>query len=296
MLHETDLTGIALRNLPIAGTQVRACGLEVRLAATPANVDAAQALRYRVFYEAMGATPSTAIRWRQRDFDVYDSVADHLLVVDPERGAGVDSIVGTCRLIRGRRARTPGCHLPAPGFCASAEFDIEPLLHRPGEILELGRACVNPDYRSRATIDLLWQGIAAYVHAFNIGIMFGRASIPGMDASSLGEPLSLLYHKRLAPANLRPRAHAERYLPMDVVPAHMLDERRAVKAMPPLLKGYLRLGAMFGDGAVIDRDFNTVDVCVIVPTDAITDRYYHRYQQRLVEDGAMPLVVPGEAA
>jgi putative hemolysin len=296
MLQETHLTGTASRILPIAGTQARAGGLEVRLAATPADVDAAQALRYRVFYEDMDATPSTAMRWRQRDFDAYDSVADHLLVVDPERGSGVDSIVGTYRLIRGRRARMPGCHLPAPGFCASAEFDIEPLLHWPGEILELGRACVDPDYRSRATIDLLWQGIAAYVHAFNIGVMFGCASFPGTDASSLGEPLSLLYHKRLAPANLRPRAHAERYLPMDVVPAHMLDERRAVKALPPLLKGYLRLGAMFGDGAVIDHIFNTVDVCVVVPTDAITDRYYRPYQQRLAENRATPLVVPGGAA
>lgn len=287
---------MASRILPFAGPETCASGLQIRLAATPADVDAAQALRYRVFYEEMDATPSTAMRWRARDFDVYDSVADHLLVLDPARGAGVDSIVGTYRLIRGRRARTPGCHLPAPGFCASAEFDIEPLLHWPGEILELGRACVDPEYRSRATIDLLWQGIAAYVHAFNIGIMFGCASFPTIEIDSLGEPLALLYHKRLAPTHLRPRAHAERYRPMDVVPAHMLDERRAVRAMPPLLKGYLRLGAMFGDGAVIDHDFNTVDVCVVVPTDAITDRYYRRYQQRLADKSAMPLVAPGEAA
>jgi putative hemolysin len=296
MLQETHFMGTASRPLSVAEPRARASGLEVRLAATPADVDAAQALRYRVFYEEMDATPSTAMRWRERDFDVYDKVADHLLVVDPECGSGAERIVGTYRLIRGRRARMPGCHLPAPGFCASAEFDIEPLLHWPGEILELGRACVHPEYRTRATIDLLWQGIAAYVHAFNIGVMFGCASFTGTDASSLGEPLSLLYHRRLAPANLRPRAHAERHLPMDVVPLNMLDERRAVKAMPPLLKGYLRLGAVFGDGAVIDHVFNTVDVCVVVPTAAITDRYYRRYQQRLAQNRAVPLAFPGGAA
>lgn len=282
--------GTASSGLPVLGQRTRAGGLQVRLATEPRDVDAAQALRYRVFYEELQAVPSKAKRWRERDFDLYDEIADHLLVVDPSRGDGPSSVVGTYRLIRGRKARLPGAYLPAPGFCASAEFDIEPLLQWPGEILELGRACVDPAYRTTQTIDLLWQGIAAYVHAYNIGIMFGCASFPGTDPSCLCEPLALLHHKRLAPASLRPRAHVERYVPMNTLPAHALDERRALKSMPPLLKGYLRLGACFGDGAVIDYGFNTVDVCVVVQTASITDRYYRRYQQRLAEKGAVPLV------
>lgn len=296
MLQEIVLEGSALRDMPDTGTQACAGGLQVRLATKPSEIDAAQALRYRVFYEEQKATPSKAMRWRERDFDVYDEIADHLLVVDPSRGFDSAGVVGTYRLIRGRRARQPGTFLPAPGFCASAEFEIEPLLQWPGEILEMGRACVDPHYRTRQTIDLLWQGIAAYVHAHNVGIMFGCASFPGTDPSALSEQLSLLHHRRLAPANLRPRAHAERYVPMNVVPIDAIDERRATKAMPPLVKGYLRLGACFGDGAVIDRGFNTVDVCVVVQTASITDRYYRRYQQHLAESGAHPLIRPEMAA
>lgn len=296
MLHQTQLADSTVSRVAVPGQQARASGLEVRLASCRREIDAAQALRYRVFYEEMNATPSTAMRWRERDFDAYDDVSDHLLVIDPKRGSGTDRVVGTYRLLRGRKTRTPGSYLPPPGFCASAEFDIEPLLHLPGEILELGRACVDPAYRTRQTIDLLWQGIAAYVRAYSIGVMFGCASFPGTDASRLREPLALLHHKRLAPPELRPRAHAERYVPMNTIPVELLDERAAMRAMPPLLKGYLRLGAVFGDGAVVDNNFDTIDVCVVVQTTAITDRYYRRYQRHLRENDVNAFARSGETA
>lgn len=263
-----------------SGLQARDDGLQVRLAASAKEVDAAQALRYRVFFEEMNGRPSIAANWRQRDFDAYDAVADHLLVMDPRRGSSEASVVGTYRLLRGRAARSRA-YLPPPGFCTAGEFDIEPLLRWPGEILELGRACVDPAYRSRRTIDRLWQGIAAYIHAYNISLMFGTVSFHGTNPDEFLNELALMHHKYLAPVHFRPRALAERFVPMNRIPAMAVDERSAWKSLPPLMKGYIRLGGVFGEGAVVDYEFGTVDACVVVPVNRLADRYQRRYQPRL---------------
>lgn len=284
MLNQTNIANPVPGTGFLSGEQARVDGLQVRLAIDKKDVDAAQALRYRVFFEEMNGRPSVAAKWRKRDFDEYDVAADHLLVVDPERGAGKSEVVGTYRLLRRRAARALESRVPPPGFCTSTEFDIEPLLLWPGEILELGRACVDPDYRSRKTIDRLWQGIAAYIHAYNISLMFGTVSFHGTDPNEFLDPMGLLHHKYLAPAQLRPRALPGRFVPMDKIPAMALDERRAWKSLPPLMKGYIRLGGVFGEGTVVDHEFGTIDACVVVPVDRITERYQQRYQRRPSED------------
>lgn len=286
MFNATELEDAAPYGAPV-GPQAREDGLQVRLATSRNDLDAAQALRYRVFFEEMDGRPSVSAKWRKRDFDMYDGVADHLVVVDPERGPGESDVVGTYRLLRGRAVRALDSRLPPPGFCTAAEFDIEPLLHWPGEILELGRACVDPDYRSRRTIDRLWQGIAAYVHAYNISLMFGTASFQGTDPSEFANALGLLHHKYLAPVRMRPRALPDRFVSMDAISAEAVDERNAWVSLPPLMKGYIRLGGVFGEGAVVDRNFGTVDACVVVPVDRIAERYQRRYHG----DKARPAVL-----
>jgi L-ornithine Nalpha-acyltransferase len=251
--------------------------LEVRLARRRQDVAAAQALRYRVFYKEMGAAADLRIRLLRRDVDRFDRVCDHLLVVDRARRRGrvlpvFGSVVGTCRLIRQDIAERRG------GFYSAAEFDLAPLLGRTGECLEVGRSCVDPDYRSRAVIDRLWSGIAAYIRAHRITVLFGCASLPGTSPAELAEPLSYLYHHHLAPPEWRPRAVSARYVDMRILPATAVDPRAAWADLPPLLKGYLRLGAMIGDGAVVDAQFNTTDVCVVLPTERVTERYLRRYQ------------------
>ena len=130
-------------------------------------------------------------------------------------------------------------------------------------------------------VAMLWQGIAAYVFQHRIALMFGCASLPGTDPDALAEPLTYLYANHLAPAPLRPRALPELYVPMNRMDAGAIDGRRVLADLPPLVKGYLRLGGFVGDGAVVDRQFNTTDVCVLVKTDQVTAKYYKHYERRV---------------
>jgi putative hemolysin len=252
-------------------------GVEVRLAESAAEIDAAQALRYRVFYDEMKAKPSPEMAARRRDFDEFDRYCDHLLVIDHKRGLGADGVVGTYRLIRREAAQKLG------RFYSAAEYDIDVLTRMPGEILELGRSCVDRAFRTRPAMQLLWRGIAAYVFHYDISVMFGCASLPGTDVKALARPLSYLHHHHLAPPELRPRAVASRFVGMDLMPPSEINTRAALNELPPLIKGYLRLGGFVGEGAVIDEQFNTTDVCVVVKTELVTDKYFKHYERNARE-------------
>jgi L-ornithine Nalpha-acyltransferase len=265
-------------------TEMRLGSLEVRLAREEAEICAAQLLRYRVFYEEMQAVASPEIAAARRDFDALDDYCDHLLVLDtalPE----AERIVGTYRLIRRSAAKRFG------KFYSSDEYDISCLINFPGEVLELGRSCVAADYRTRSTMQLLWNGLAAYVFQHDIALMFGCASLPGCDPQAHKEALSYLYYHHLAPPGLRPKALPERYVDMRLMPPESVnvqdgfervkvDPRLGGSNLPPLIKGYLRVGAYVGDGAVIDHQFNTTDVCIIVKTDLMADRYMKHFERR----------------
>jgi len=253
---------------------LRTGDLEVRLAETTAEVHAAQELRYRVFFEEMQARPSAEIALLKRDFDHYDSHCDHLLVIDHGLGGGAAGVVGTYRLIRREVAARVG------SFYSADEYDISRLEEYPGGILELGRSCVDAAYRSRQAMQLLWRGIAAYVNYHDIRLLFGCASLPGTDPSALSMPLSYLYYHHLAPPALRPVALPHRYVDMAMLDEHAIDPRRGLNSVPPLVKGYLRLGGFVGDGAVVDHQFNTTDVSIVVKTDLITDKYLRHYERR----------------
>jgi len=254
--------------------------LQVRLAETPADIDAAQALRYRIFYEIMGAKPVAGMAQAQRDYDGYDQICDHLLVLDHGRGTGADAVVGTYRLIRRPAAAKFGA------FYSEAEYDISRLVAYPGEILELGRSCVDLGYRGRGVMQLLWSGIAAYVFHHSIALMFGCASLPGTDPDALAGPLSYLYYHHLAPPALRARALPERFVDMRRFDANGFDPAKTLSGLPPLIKGYLRLGGFVGDGAVIDEQFNTTDVCIVVKTDLVTEKYTRHYERQSKETWA----------
>jgi L-ornithine Nalpha-acyltransferase len=151
----------------------------------------------------------------------------------------------------------------------------------PGRILELGRSCVDVAYRGRVVMQLLWRGIAAYVFHYQIDLMFGCASLHGTDPDALAADLTYLYYNHLAPPAVRPRALPNRYVDMRRMAPDLLDPKRVQAQLPPLIKGYLRLGGFVGDGAVIDRQFNTTDVAVVVKTDLVTDKYYRHYERQL---------------
>ncbi|WP_310473731.1 GNAT family N-acyltransferase [Sandarakinorhabdus sp.] len=251
----------------------RAGLLEVRLAASEAEIIAAQALRYEIFYDEMGALPTPAMARQRRDIDAYDMVCDHLLVID-HANALRPRVVGTYRLLRQDVAQANG------GFYSAGEYDLSALIGQsaPGrQLLELGRSCVAPEWRTSATISLLWRGIATYLAQHGIGHLFGCASLHGADPPLHAAELSYLYHHHLAPAELRATALLPHRAEMNRLDPAAIDTRAAARALPPLLKGYLRVGAMVGDGGFVDHQFNTVDVFVVMPVDRITSRYAERF-------------------
>jgi L-ornithine Nalpha-acyltransferase len=273
MTVEQTIAGTRTDHRPFP--ELRGGNLGVRIANSAAEIDAVQALRYRVFYQEMGAEADEATAASLRDRDAFDAVADHLLVVDHAIGDGPEGVVGTYRLIQREAAAQLG------RFYSADEYDITPIMNFPGRILELGRSCVDSAYRSRVAMQLLWRGIAAYVFHYQIDLMFGCASLHGTDLDALAADLTYLYHNHLAPPAVRPRALPDRYVEMRRMPHSQIDPKRVQAQLPPLIKGYLRLGGFIGDGAVIDRQFNTTDVAVVVKTDLVTDKYYRHYERQL---------------
>jgi L-ornithine Nalpha-acyltransferase len=261
MMHSADTDPTAPRRL------------RVRLAESAADIYAVQKLRFNIFYGEMGATPTPETLAAGRDIDPFDAICDHLLV---EHIREQDtSVVGTYRLLR--QSIAEACE----GFYSAAEFNLAPLLRTSarsgGELLELGRSCVEAAYRDSGTIQLLWQGIAAYLRRHHIGHMIGCASFPGTDASAHAAALAYLQHHHLAPADLRARVRPEHAAALALPPIGGYDPRLAMRALPPLIKGYLRVGAMVGTGAFVDRQFNTVDVFMVMPVAQIARRYGERF-------------------
>ncbi|MBU2583551.1 MAG: GNAT family N-acetyltransferase [Alphaproteobacteria bacterium] len=260
----------------------RVGSLEVCLAESRDDIRQAQALRYSVFYEEMSAVPSPTARMRRRDEDPYDAICDHLLVIDHDAGAGTGkwqrnrrpAVVGTYRVLRQAQAER------SLGFYTQGEYDIAPLISRLRDaytFIELGRSCVLKPYRNKRTVELLWHGLWTYVREHKVDVMIGCASFPGVDPEAHAIPLSFMYHNVLAPEKWRCRAHDHLHVAMDILPKDRVDAREALKAMPPLIKGYLRLGAMVGDGAVIDRQFGTTDVLIVLPVENIDPRYFGHF-------------------
>ncbi|MEZ5844800.1 MAG: GNAT family N-acyltransferase [Hyphomicrobiaceae bacterium] len=256
--------------------------LEVRLARTRADVRRAQRLRYQVFYEEMSARPSLTAKMRRRDEDHYDAICDHLLVVDmaaePARKRRwrrqKPRVVGTYRVLRQEIAQR------AKGFYTQSEYDIAPVVahHSPKyKFMELGRSCVLKPYRNKRTVELLWHGLWTYIREHKMDVMIGCASFEGTDPDAHAAALSFLFHERLAPPEWCARAHPRLHVPMDRLPRDKVDAKAALKAIPPLIKGYLRLGAWVGDGAVVDHQFGTVDVLIVLPVERIDPRYFEHF-------------------
>jgi len=252
--------------------------LEVQLARKKSEVRRAQRLRYKVFYEEMSATPGALALLSRRDEDAYDPIFDHLLVIDrgdpAKKGRWRRSqVVGTYRVLRQDIAEM------YDGFYTQGEYDIAPLIQSKPEysFVELGRSCVLKPYRNRRTLELLWQGVWSYVRQHGADVMIGCASFPGTDPSAHALALSFLHHNSLAPEDWRVRAHEHLRVDMNMMPREAVNARAALKALPPLIKGYLRVGAFVGDGAVIDHQFGTTDVFVVMPVEAINTRYFDHF-------------------
>ena len=262
--HFRDRTGLP-KTLGAIGA------LDVRLATTNSEIRRAQELRYRVFFEEGSARPDPTARRIGRDVCRFDRVCDHLIVVDKAvaRHDGAPTVVGAYRLLRGDDAATNF------GFYSAGEFDVDSLVARhPGKrLLELGRSCVAPGYRGKRTLELLWRGVWAYARHHHIDAMFGCASFPGADAAAHARALRFLRADCAADALWDVRAVAGRGVDFAPAGEEAVDSRAAIRALPPLIKGYWRLGAKFGPHAVVDETFGATDVFAVMPVAEIEPRY-----------------------
>lgn len=252
--------------------------LEVRLATSRRDIKKAQRLRYAVFYEEMAAKAGLIAGMRRLDEDPYDAVCDHLLVVDTAKfdatgGRHGEAVVGTYRVLRQDVARRHD------GFYTQGEYDITPLIAARSDLrfLEVGRSCVLKPYRNKRTVELLWHGLWTFVREQKADVMIGCASLPGVDPQAHAMALSFLHHNALAPPEWCCRAHDHLRVGMDILPSDRVDAKAALRALPPLVKAYLRLGAYIGDGAVVDRQFGTTDVLIVLPVARIDPRYFEHF-------------------
>ena len=254
--------------------------LVARLAANNGELDAAQHLRYKIFYQELSASPDQQSRLTERDVDEFDEICDHLLVVRETAEIKPDMIiidggelVGTYRLLAHDKA------LACLGFYSQKEFDLAPLMARKPTLkfLELGRSCVRQPFRTKPVVELLWQGIWNYLRLHQLDVMIGCASLEGTDIQELQLPLSFLHHNFKPASDWQVKAHENCRVPFSPLPTDQINDRQALKALPPLIKGYLRLGASIGEGAVFDHQFNTTDVLIILPVSAIDPRYFARF-------------------
>ncbi len=244
--------------------------LEVRLATRKKDIRRAQKLRFKVFYTDGGAKPDPRAALTRRDICPYDRVCDHLVVVDHDaadrRGRRKPRVVGVYRMLRQEKAQRAG------GFYTRQEFDIEPLLarHPSKRFLELGRSCVHPAWRSKRVLELLWRGVWTYARHHRIDVLIGCASLPGADPAAHAPVLRFLEERAGAQPEWRASARPQRRSSLSPTAP---DDGASLHALPPLIKGYLRLGAQFGDGAVVDLQFGVTDVLVIMPVADIDPRY-----------------------
>ena len=253
--------------------------LEIRLATTKTDIKRAQNLRWRVFFQRGHAIADRMSQLRRRDICAFDRFCDHLIVIDHAAisrfGVIKPRVVGTYRLLRQEVAEKH------TGFYSATEFDIAPLLERNHgkRFLELGRSCVLPEYRSKCTLELLWRGIWTYVRHHHIDVMMGCASLEGTNLLQHALPLSFLHHHAAAAEDWRAEPLPGRHIRMDLLGRDAVDIRRAVSVLPPLIKGYLRCGAVFGNGAVIDHQFGVTDVFVVMPVEKIDARYIEHFSR-----------------
>lgn len=246
--------------------------LEIRLARTEQDLLGAQRLRYLVFVEELSGDGAMVDHARRLETDRYDPFYDHLILVDPRRDAdALEHVVGVYRLLPGERAEAAG------GFYCAGEYDLSPLERSGRRLLELGRSCVHPEYRGGTALFYLWNGLGAYVQERDIELLFGVASFHGTDVAALAQPLSYLHYNHLAPPELRVRALEAGGTPMNLLAEAEVDRLRAVREIPQLIKSYLRLGGYVGEGAFVDRPFNTTDICLVMDTARLTEAQRARY-------------------
>ena len=249
--------------------------LEIRLAKDPEEIFEVQKLRYKVFVDEFGANVSYKDNNQSIERDKFDNHCDHLILIDKsvKNSVGKPITVGTLRLLTSTNAEK-FC-----GFYSAAEYNLNKILELKQNLLEIGRACVDKNYRGHLALHLLWLGLGKYVLQRDIDIIFGVASFNGNDPTRLSSALSLLNHQYSASKILDFKALGPNSVDMNMISVRELDHKKALLQLPSLIKAYLRMGAKVGDGAFVDTKFNTVDIGIIIEVKLMNSKYRELYGQ-----------------
>ena len=245
----------------------------IKIADKKSQLKKAQALRYLIFYKEKKAIPTISKKILRLDYDKIDKFADHLIVIDKNRKGIKNKIVGTYSLLRGDIASHCG------GFYTSSEFDLTKILnsYKNNQILELGRSCVHQNYRNGTIMNLLWKAIAEYVKLYDIKILLGCASFHGTDVMKYTNELSYLRKNFSLPDEFSVKSLDTKIYPSYTKINSNISDLRTFVKLPPLIKGYLRIGGKVSHNCFVDYKFNTIDLCVIVTTDNIDEKYKKKY-------------------
>lgn len=245
----------------------------IKLADTNSELKKSQALRYSVFYKEKKVKPNFQKKMMRLDYDKIDKFADHLIVIDKKRKGFKNKIVGTYRLIRGDIASHFG------GFYTSSEFDLTNILnsYNNTQILELGRSCVHKDYRNGTTMNLLWKAIAEYIKLYDIKVLLGCASFQGIDVQKFSKELSYLRSNFSLSDEMSVQSLVNNNFPVNDKNNINESDLRTFAKLPPLIKGYIRVGGRVSDSFFVDYDFNTIDLCVVVQTENIDEKYKNKF-------------------
>lgn len=250
---------------------------EVRLTRNKEERRLVRRLRYDVFVTEEGASATPEQHELQEEFDSFDKYADYMAVFHDGK------IVGAYRIIDKKAADKMG------GFYTETEFNISKIKKASDNIAEMSRACVAQEYRENALVmRMLWAGLSEYVLRRQIAVLFGVASWTGVKPVESAQAISYLYYNYLSPVRLRARVIPEKFAEgadprmakMNILPRAFVDEEMAKKQMTPLIKGYLRMGATFGQGVFIDKPFNTYDVFVMLQTKNMDAAYQKHFYGR----------------
>ena len=220
----------------------------------------AQKLRFNTFFNNKSNKSGYQI-----DIDKYDKYCDHLVVID--NSISPSYVVGTYRLLINSGSNSN------VGLYTETEFDLHKLKKLKVKILEAGRSCVHEDYRDGKIIRLLWRALSSYILQKNVDFIVGCASFEGCNIVSYLEELSFLHHNYLAPKKYLAKSLKNKTTNIKYLKKSDIDNLKIFKSLPPLIKAYLRVGSWIGKGVVIDKEFKTTDVCIILKVDRINTKY-----------------------
>ena len=245
----------------------------IKIAETSDELHAAQRLRYKVFVEEMGANVADDCHFTQLEYDDFDQDFDHLILIDKLKKNSIENVIGVYRLLLNTSVHK------SRGFYSGSEYDLDCLIRTERKLLELGRSCIDIEHRGGIAIHVMWNGLAQYVIDNDVELLFGVASFHGTDTNQISHALSFLHYNYLAPLKLRPIAIGKNKIDMDILDRPDVEKITALKQLPPLIKAYIRLGGYVGNGASIDADFNSIDVCLIMDTKNMSEKYKKLYSQ-----------------